>query len=193
MVPCVDHITGEATEKKVVSTSVNKVNRLIELEINSEIIRCTETHPFQVKGKGWIDACNLVPGDVVYTKDWNTATVNSIGLLEMEEPVDVFNFEVEDCHTYFVGNSLLLVHNGGCTDAARKGMEMHKKWDYGSGVKKEVKIGPGARVDGLDEVNKIVYELKPDNLNAINRGLKQLDRYLDILGDDWIGILLTYN
>lgn len=50
-----------------------------------------------------------------------------------------------------------------------------------------------ARVDGLDEVNKIVYELKPDNLNAINRGLKQLDRYLDILGDDWIGILLTYN
>ena len=62
-----------------------------------------------------------------------------------------------------------------------------------NGVKKEVKIGPGARVDGLDEVNKIVYELKPDNLNAINRGLKQLDRYLDILGDDWIGILLTYN
>ena len=50
-IPCVDHITGEAAEKKVISTSVNKVDRLIELDIDGEIIRCTETHPFQVKGK----------------------------------------------------------------------------------------------------------------------------------------------
>ena len=186
-------LTSKIRNDIIKSTTVNKVNRLTELEIDGEIIQCTETHPFQVKGKGWVDACDLQPGDVVYTKDWNTATVNSVKLLELDEPVEVFNFEVEDFHTYFIGDNLLLVHNAGCTDAARKGMEMHKKWDYGSGVKKEVKIGPGARVDGLDEVNKIVYELKPDNLNAINRGLKQLDRYLDILGDDWIGILLTYN
>ena len=111
-VPCVDHITGEATKKKVVSTSVNKVNRLIELEINGDIIQCTETHPFQVKGKGWVDACELVPGDVVYTKDWDTAVVQSVNLIEFEEPVEVFNFEVEDFHTYFVGDSLVLVHNG---------------------------------------------------------------------------------
>ena len=45
-IPCVDHITGEAAEKKVISTSVNKVDRLIELDIDGEIIRCTETHPF---------------------------------------------------------------------------------------------------------------------------------------------------
>ena len=115
-VPCVDHITGEATEKKVVSTSVNKVNRLTELDIDGEIIQCTETHPFQVKDKGWIDACELVPGDVVYTKDWNTATVNSVKLLELDEPVEVFNFEVEDYHTYFIGDTLVLVHNGGCGD-----------------------------------------------------------------------------
>ena len=71
----------------------------------------TETHPFQVKGKGWVDACNLNPGDIVYTKDWNTATVNSVNLLELDEPVEVFNFEVEDCHTYFVGSNYILVHN----------------------------------------------------------------------------------
>ena len=88
--------------------------RLTELDIDDEIIQCTETHPFQVKGKGWIDACELVPGDVVYTKDWNTATVNSIGLLELEEPVDVFNLKVEDYHTYFVGDLCILVHNSNC-------------------------------------------------------------------------------
>ncbi len=113
-IPCVDHITGETAEKRVVSTTVNKVDRLIELDIDGEIIQCTETHPFQVKGKGWVDACNLNPGDIVYTKDWNTATVKSINLLEFDEPVKVFNFEVEDCHTYFVGELSILVHNAGC-------------------------------------------------------------------------------
>ena len=113
-VPCVDHITGEVSEKKVVTTTVNKVDRLIELDIDGEIIQCTETHPFQVKGKGWMDACDLVPGDVVYTKDWNTATVKSVNLLELDEPVEVFNFEVEDCHTYFVGDLYVLVHNAAC-------------------------------------------------------------------------------
>ena len=115
-IPCVDHITGEASEKKVISTTVNKVNRLIELDIDGETIQCTETHPFQVKGKGWVDACNLNPGDAVYTKDWNTATVNSVCLLELDEPVEVFNFEVEDFHTYFVGVCCVLVHNG-CGDS----------------------------------------------------------------------------
>ena len=85
--------------------------------INGEIIQCTETHPFQVKGKGWVDASNLAPNDIVYTKDWNTATIQSVSLLELDEPVEVFNFEVEDCHTYFVGNIGILVHNGSCHDA----------------------------------------------------------------------------
>ena len=113
-VPCVDHITGEATEKKVISTTVNKVNRLIELDIDGEIIQCTETHPFQVKDKGWIDAAELKPNDVVYTKDWETATVKKVILLEFDEPVEVFNFEVEECHTYFVGEQEILTHNIKC-------------------------------------------------------------------------------
>ena len=113
-VPCIDHITGETSEKKVVTTTVNKVNRLIELDIDGEIIQCTETHPFQVNGRGWVNASDLAPNDIVYTKDWNTATVKSVNLLELDEPVEVFNFEVEDCHTYFVGDNYILVHNASC-------------------------------------------------------------------------------
>ncbi len=113
-VPCVDHITGEASEKKVISTSVNKVNRLIELDIDGEIIQCTETHPFQVKDKGWVNAADLKSNDLVYIKDWNTATVKSVNLLELDEAAEVFNFEVEDCHTYFVGEICVLVHNANC-------------------------------------------------------------------------------
>ena len=114
-IPCVDHITGESAEKRVITTTVNKVDRLIELDIDGEIIHCTETHPFQVKGRGWVNASNLAPNDIVYAKDWNTATVKSVNLIELDEPVEVFNFEVEDCHTYFVGDNFVLVHNASCT------------------------------------------------------------------------------
>ena len=63
------------------------------------------------------------PGDVVYTKDWNTAVVKSVSLLEYDEPVEVFNFEVEDCHTYFVGDRYVVVHNGPCNKIGRSGKQ----------------------------------------------------------------------
>ena len=164
------------------------------------MIQCTETHPLQVKGKGWIDACNLNPGDVVYTKDWGTATVQSLNLLELDEPVEVFNFEVEDYHTYFVGELYVLVHNGPCTQAAQRGSKIHKKWDYGQNgttFRKEVPLGNAGRADAVDFANHIVYELKPNNTRAIRQGWKQLNRYAAALeklepGSQWIKILVTY-
>ena len=100
---------------------------MIELDIDGEIIRCTETHPFQVKVKGWVDASELLPNDIVYTKDWNTAEVRSVNQLALNESVEVFNFEVEDCHTYFVGDIYILVHNGPCTNAGgRHGGTKHR-------------------------------------------------------------------
>ena len=40
-----------------------------------------------------------------------TATVQSVNLLALDEPTPVFNFEVEDCHTYFVGECCILIHS----------------------------------------------------------------------------------
>ena len=49
-----------------------------------------------------------------FTPRINTAIVKSVSLLELDEPVEVFNFEVEDYHTYCIGNFLIIVHNGPC-------------------------------------------------------------------------------
>ncbi len=79
-----------------------------------------------------------MPGDLIYTKDWNTATVNSVRVKILDTPVEVFNFEVEDCHTYFVGDTLVLVHNGDCnpkffkatrttSNGVQKGAEITRK------------------------------------------------------------------
>ena len=150
IIPCVDHITGETAEKKVVTTTVNKVNRLIELDVDGEIIQCTETHPFQVKGRGWVDACNLNPGDIVYTKDWNTATVKSVNLLELDEPVEVYNFEVEDCHTYFVGELGVLVHNACPNPNGKKGGAAHRNT-----IDKEAQKLKAAGYDKINFENRV--------------------------------------
>ena len=68
------------------------------------------------------------PSDVAYTKDWDTAVVKSVNLLELDEPVEVFNFEVEDCHTYFVGDIGILVHNATCHQSREWRAEKKRYW-----------------------------------------------------------------
>lgn len=48
-IPCVDHITSESAEERVITTTVNKVNRLIELDIDGKIIRFAENIPSRLK------------------------------------------------------------------------------------------------------------------------------------------------
>ena len=81
--------------------------------------------------------------------------------------------------------------------AVQKGQEMHKMMDYGPGVKKEMTIAPGCRVDGIDFNSRIIYELKPNNPQAIDRGIKQLNRYTEAAsqqyGGTWTGVLRLYD
>ena len=80
--------------------------------------------------------------------------------------------------------------------AIQKGQAMHKQMDYGPGVLKEQTIAPGCRVDGIDFNNRIIYELKPSNPQAIARGMNQLNRYTSAasqqFGGTWTGVLKLY-
>lgn len=116
----------------------------------------------------------------------------------LESPVKVYNLNVDEDHTYFVSANGVLVHNvcGGETRATKYGREQHKNWDYGGPVKKEVSIPGAGRADAVDYVNRIVYELKPNNTRAIRQGWRQLTRYQNALerelGGTWIRILELY-
>jgi hypothetical protein len=81
--------------------------------------------------------------------------------------------------------------------AVQKGQAMHKQMDYGPGVLKEQTIAPGCRVDGIDFSNRIIYELKPNNPQAIARGINQLNRYTSVakerFGGKWMGVLKLYD
>ena len=81
--------------------------------------------------------------------------------------------------------------------AVQRGQAMHKQMDYGPGVLKEQTIAPGCRVDGIDFKNRIIYELKPNNPQAIARGMNQLNRYTSAasqqFGGTWTGVLKLYD
>ncbi len=62
-------------------------------------------------GKGWVAAGDLVSGDEVYNLDGTTAVVLGSWIEKLDTPILVYNLEVEDYHSYFVGDASVLVHN----------------------------------------------------------------------------------
>ena len=79
--------------------------------INGEEIVTTETHPFYVNDRGFIKAGELIVGDELLDVNGNVLLVENFDVELTEEPVKVYNFEVEDFHTYYVSGFGVLVHN----------------------------------------------------------------------------------
>ena len=103
--------TGETGYKGVVKTFVNQVNTLVKLKFAEEEIKTTMNHPFWVVGSGWKSASKLQSGDKVKRDDGTMVDVLGVEIVYLDTPVNVYNFEVADWHTYFVGNTSILVHN----------------------------------------------------------------------------------
>ena len=103
--------TGQVSYKKVTKLFENKTNTVVKLEIGKEKIETTKEHPFYVKGKAWMNASELREDDEVILDDGGVARVKSVVVEEYDEPVTIYNFEVEDWHTYYVSDIGVLVHN----------------------------------------------------------------------------------
>ena len=95
----------------MVETYIREDSKLIHLVINGEEIITTETHPFYVKGKGFINAGELKVGDELLDSSGNILLVDKFDVELTEKPTKVYNFQVEDFHTYFVGECGVWVHN----------------------------------------------------------------------------------
>lgn len=87
----------------LVAVAVEHVNGRVEA------IRATHGHPFWVPAKGWIVAESLAPGDELVAHGGQREIVRSLAALPERETV--YNLEVRDLHTYFVGRGGVWVHN----------------------------------------------------------------------------------
>jgi len=108
---------GQRTEI-VDKVYVHEVTELLRLGIDGTSITTTHDHPFMVASTlEWHRAGDLNIGDSVLLIDGSSGAITSKEILTLAEPVSVYNFEVSNSHTYYVGQAGVLVHNS-CTDIA---------------------------------------------------------------------------
>ncbi|TGK87275.1 hypothetical protein EHQ23_07325, partial [Leptospira bourretii] len=114
--------TGEVSYRKVVNTFIRQTEAVYTVSFaDGTVLETTWNHPFRVKKQGhvlekfsienttWVQAKDLHPGDVALGADGKELSITDITIDEREETV--YNFEVDEYHTYFVGEVGVWVHN----------------------------------------------------------------------------------
>jgi RHS repeat-associated protein len=109
-----DDRTGRTGLKPVVRTFVTPEQSVIRLELTdaegrTSVLGVTFEHPFWVQDLGWVGAASLVPGQQVANAHGGWLKVGTSTW--EQERTTVYNFEVADFHTYFVGDAGAWVHN----------------------------------------------------------------------------------
>jgi hypothetical protein len=105
--------TGEVALRPVTQRFVTSDSAVIDVELRSaragrELLSVTATHRFWVDARGWTPAAEL-GADAL----WSPAgALSAQAESSRSELVTVYNLEVSEFHSYFVGRSHALVHNG---------------------------------------------------------------------------------
>ncbi len=121
--------------------------------INSEEIITTVDHPFYVKDQGFIKAGELIVGDELLDVNGNILLVENFNVELTDEPVTVYNFQVEDFHTYHVCTLGVLVHNADDTYSRLRKVSPDAK------VKKAVNSVDGKKLTRYMDMKLIHWKL----------------------------------
>ena len=105
--------TMESGCKKVLEKYVRKTRELVHIIVGGKEIVSTPDHPYYVAGRGFVNAHQLCIGTLLLDADGKVLEAEQIykEQLGKNEEVTVYNFQVEDWHTYHVGEMKMLVHN----------------------------------------------------------------------------------
>ena len=180
-----DPATGERALKRVVCLFRNEKYELVHLQIKGETITTTVGHPFFVQGKCWVAAKELVVGDKLELLDGGEAYIDAATTEELVDPVKVYNFEVEDFHTYFVGTISILVHNLCKGNHGKEwGSKRRKHWRDRAKNPVENKWDDAFDEDNIARMAKgrapIGYDGKSVQLHHCKGILNDIDDYIEI-------------
>ena len=188
MVYAADAETLEVSTKQVLETYIRETSSLVHLTINGENIISTYDHPYYVKDKGFVSAEALWIGAELIDKNGNVVLVEQLYRENLgAESVKVYNFQVDDYHTYFVSEYCILVHNAGDLysrpSGYRKGVR-DKTWNEAKasspdGVVRDPKTGrPIDFNEPWDMGHKPGYEFRKHKISAKQRGISR-KQFLD--------------
>lgn len=105
--------TGRVSYEPVVTLHQKETDTLTSVivtdaEGHTETLNSTPEHLYYVEQQGWIEAQSLKQDDILVTPT-TMLTVQSVA--HYKEQQYVYNFEVRNAHTYYVGQYGILVHN----------------------------------------------------------------------------------
>ncbi len=118
--------TGEIDYKPVLETYEHDTYDVVYLTIDGEEFITTEGHPFYTLERGFVKAGELRFSDTLIDDNGNKLHLEKKNKEHLTKPVTVYNFAVEDYHTYFVGENEVLVHNSCGLNFDSK--QLGKKW-----------------------------------------------------------------
>ena len=117
-----EHNAAGPVQTKTVQEVFVRQSLVLALRIDGRVIRTTAEHPFWVEGKGWRCVKELAPGDRLVTLGGEGQTVLVEEVRDTGESETVYNLQVADHHTYFVGTSewgwAVWAHNASYLDLA---------------------------------------------------------------------------
>ncbi|RYG64278.1 hypothetical protein EON77_19940, partial [bacterium] len=163
--------------ERVARTFVRETRSLVHIRTDESETVATPEHPFWVDGKGFVAAGELQAGDVLATAARGaSATVRAIRV-EETAPTPVFNFEVENAHTYYAGPSSVLVHNV-CQflgEQYHRGYRLQFKYNdreraY-NGQRMEAVLIEGTNALGEKITGELLFRMLPDG-SAYFEGIK---------------------
>ena len=169
-----DPETGETALKPVVQTFRNETTEWIHVTVNGETLTCTPEHPFYSPVKGWTSAVDLRAGDILVMLNGEYVVVEQVQHELLESPETTYNFEVEDYHTYYVGENPVLAHNSCRGNAVKKAWkaEAENVRSGGSGI---------TRVWSPDEQAQLLTKGKVSGY--VGHHMKSVKGYPTLAGD----------
>jgi hypothetical protein len=102
--------TGELNYLPVLNTTVTPQSSTIRFVVNEETMTTTRGHRLWVANKGWQMAKTIEAGNPLVTAGGIAEVLSTTPA----EKADVYNLEVGEFHTYFVGQNRVLVHDNTC-------------------------------------------------------------------------------
>jgi len=115
MVLSKDVNTGTIDYRQVKHVYVKSTYEFVHLTLGNEEIRTTASHLFFTDSGWWKAAENLKYGDRILNNKGEYETLLESSVETLQQPEKIYNLNVDEFHTYFVGASGLLVHNN-CTE-----------------------------------------------------------------------------
>ncbi len=147
-------ITLEYGYRPVIATKVTADQAIFEVVIRGgdgqqETLNTTAEHPFWVKELGWLKASLLQSGMTLLDRNNKELTIVS-QILIPNRLETVYNIEVDELHTYHVGELGVWVHNADCcnTNRIEEILPKVKSWEV-------------ARNNTISQVGNLGMDAKP--------------------------------